>query len=77
MAWKFFKLSEFACKHCGQNMMNPDSSTSWMRCAKSGSRFDVTSGYRCPLQPEGVQHRAKRPAHNRQGGRPCRGQSGR
>lgn len=55
MAWKFFKLSEFACKHCGQNMMNPGFIDKLDAIRKEvGFPLRVTSGYRCPLHNQKV-----------------------
>lgn len=49
MAWKFFKLSEFDCKHCGQNMMQSGFIDKLDALRKEvGFPLRVTSGYRCP-----------------------------
>ncbi len=49
MKWKYFKESEFACRHCGRNEID------WVFVEKLdqlravyGAPLVVTSGYRCP-----------------------------
>ena len=47
--WRYFKLEEFSCKHCGENEIDPDfvSRLDELR-ARYGRPMVITSGYRCP-----------------------------
>ena len=52
---RYFKLSEFACKHCGANKMDPD----FLRKLddlrhRCGFPLPVTSGYRCSVHNQKV-----------------------
>lgn len=50
MIFRYFKLSEFACKHCGQNHMQ-ESFIHKLDALRDLCKFPliVTSGYRCPI----------------------------
>lgn len=54
-AWKYFKLGEFSCKHCGENKMDPKfiDKLDLLREAY-GKPLVVTSGYRCPAHNQKV-----------------------
>lgn len=47
--WKYFKFEDFACKHCGVNLMKEEFID---KCDELRERFRhpliVASGYRCP-----------------------------
>tara|TARA_Y100001937_G_C7067876_1_gene306923 strand:- start:673 stop:1050 length:378 start_codon:yes stop_codon:yes gene_type:complete len=48
MAWKNFKLEEFACRHCGENNISHEliNKLQGLR-TELGFPFVITSGYRC------------------------------
>src|SRR5262245_38192927 len=49
MTWKYFKLEEFACSHCGKNEMQLDFIDKLDRLRGIyGRPLVVNSGYRCP-----------------------------
>ena len=52
---RYFTESEFACKHCGANRMNPAflSMVDDLR-HRCGFALPVTSGYRCPVHNQAV-----------------------
>jgi zinc D-Ala-D-Ala carboxypeptidase len=54
-ALRYFKPSEFACKHCGENKMDPAflvlADELRHRC---GFPLPITSGYRCPTHNQNV-----------------------
>jgi zinc D-Ala-D-Ala carboxypeptidase len=47
---KYFKMSEFSCKHCGENKINEDfvKQLDVLR-GMYGKPLIVSSGYRCPV----------------------------
>jgi uncharacterized protein YcbK (DUF882 family) len=49
MTWRHFKLSEFACRHCGENLIDHVfvSELDELR-HRLGFPIAITSGYRCP-----------------------------
>lgn len=48
--WQYFKRSEFACKHCGRNLIQDDFITLLDKLRKRvGFALTVNSGYRCPI----------------------------
>lgn len=53
--WRYFKLAEFACKHCGENKMDPAFITRLDELRdRVGFPLVVTSGYRCPVHNQAV-----------------------
>ena len=48
MTYRYFKLDEFKCNHCGENKIDPDF-VSKLDSARgmAGVPFVITSGYRC------------------------------
>ena len=55
MTWRYFKRSEFECKHCGQNEIQ-DSFVDRLDALRAAVGFPlrVNSGYRCPLHDQAV-----------------------
>ena len=55
MTYTHFKLSEFDCKHCSKNHMDPDF-VRRLDIARgyAGVPFVITSGYRCPEHDKAV-----------------------
>jgi len=52
--WRYFKLAEFACKHCGENRIDHQFVTELDDLRHHlGFALPVSSGYRCP------EHNAK------------------
>lgn len=52
---KYFKIEEFACKHCGQIRMDPFFLERVDRLREFyGKPLTVTSGYRCPVHNAAV-----------------------
>lgn len=53
--WKYFKKEEFACKHCGENLMQ-DEMIDKCDALREACNFPlrVTSGYRCPTHNQAV-----------------------
>lgn len=53
--WKYFKIEEFACRHCGENHVDEASvdKLDLMR-EEAGFPFHINSGYRCPDHNEAV-----------------------
>ena len=55
VAWRYFNLADFNCKHCGANKMSREFITQLdelrRRC---GFTLIVTSGYRCPVHNQRV-----------------------
>lgn len=47
--WRYFQVSEFACKHCGQNLIDHQfvSELDELR-HRYGAPLQVSSAYRCP-----------------------------
>jgi uncharacterized protein YcbK (DUF882 family) len=55
MTWKFFKFTDFACKHCNENRMSREFVDSLDELRnRSGFPFIVNSGYRCPIHNQNV-----------------------
>jgi zinc D-Ala-D-Ala carboxypeptidase len=53
--WRFFKLEEFNCRHCGDNKMQLDFVTKLDALRREvGFALPVTSGYRCPTHNQRV-----------------------
>jgi len=53
--WKHFKISEFDCKHCGENKMDPKFIDILDAIREEvGFGLVVTSGYRCPTHNQNV-----------------------
>lgn len=53
--WRYFKLAEFKCRHCEQNMIQPGFVDKLDRLrATVGFPLRVSSGYRCPLHNQAV-----------------------
>jgi uncharacterized protein YcbK (DUF882 family) len=52
MTWTNFTLEEFACKHCGENNIEPEliDKLQLLR-TELGFPFRITSGYRCAEHP--------------------------
>lgn len=49
MSWKFFSLEEFACKHCGVNLIQESFVDKLDTLREAfGKPLKVNSGYRCP-----------------------------
>lgn len=49
MTWTFFTLEEFACHHCGVNLIDHQFVTDLDELRRAvGFPLSVTSGYRCP-----------------------------
>lgn len=55
MSWRHFSLSEFNCRHCGENEMAEDfiDRLDELR-ERCGFPLIVTSGYRCPEHNQAV-----------------------
>ena len=55
MSWKYFKVEEFACKHCGENLMDHKfvDKLDVLRTLY-GKSLIVNSGYRCPAHNSAV-----------------------
>lgn len=55
MEWKWFKFEEFACRHCGANLMNHQfiDELDELR-SRAGHPLIVSSGYRCPAHNQAV-----------------------
>jgi hypothetical protein len=55
MSWRYFRVEEFACRHCGANLICPDfvDKLDALR-AQVGFALPVTSGYRCPAHNQAV-----------------------
>ena len=52
MSWQNFKLSEFSCKHCGENKVSHDLIDKLQELRNECDfPFIITSGYRCPKHP--------------------------
>lgn len=50
MAWANFKKEDFACKHCGENLMDDDFIDKLQELRDEvGIPLKVNSGYRCPV----------------------------
>lgn len=49
MAWRYFKLEEFACRHCGKNLIDHAfvDELDELR-GRLGFALPINSGYRCP-----------------------------
>lgn len=53
---KNFSASEFSCKHCGEENINPELIDALQRLRDMvGVPIDVNSGYRCPQHPESIK----------------------
>lgn len=49
-SWRYFKIEEFACKHCGANLMDHVFVTELDELRHDlGFALPVSSGYRCPV----------------------------
>lgn len=55
MNWKYFKLSDFACKCCGENKIDPVF-VDMLEAARNfaGVPFVINSGYRCEKHNKAV-----------------------
>ena len=63
MKLRYFDLSEFACKHTGENRMNPDFLVRLDELRhRCGFPFQITSGYRDPSHP--VEARKDKPGQH-------------
>lgn len=64
MSWEFFKLSEFACKHCGENKIRHEF-VDKLDLLRQRVDFPliVTSGYRCPVHNARVSSTGTRGPH--------------
>lgn len=52
---KYFKIEEFACKHCGEVKMNIKFLDMLDEAREvAGIPFRITSGYRCPIHNKNV-----------------------
>jgi len=70
MAWRYFSASEFACRHCSQNLIDHQFIDELDELRhRYGAPLKVSSGYRCP------DHNAKVSSTGRTGphvtGRAC------
>lgn len=55
MTFKYFKLEDFACKHCGKNLIAPDFVAKLDRLRETvGFALIVSSGYRCAVHNAAV-----------------------
>lgn len=64
MNWKYFKIGEFACKHCRENLIDH----AFVDCLdelrhQCGFPFIITSGYRCPAHNMAVSTTGPRGPH--------------
>jgi uncharacterized protein YcbK (DUF882 family) len=64
MAWKYFKLEEFACKCCGENSFDP-TLIDLLEDGRErlGVPFVIPSGYRCPKHNAAVSSTGKNGPH--------------
>jgi zinc D-Ala-D-Ala carboxypeptidase len=68
--WRYFKLEEFSCQHCGQNHIDHQFVTELDELRhRFGKPLRVTSGYRCPEHNDKVSSTGKNGPHTT--GRAC------
>lgn len=53
--WRYFRLDEFACKHCGENLIQRPlvDELDTLR-HQAGFPLVISSGYRCPVHNQAV-----------------------
>lgn len=55
MTWENFNLDEFACRHCGKNLISHNLVDKLQSLrTELGFPFVITSGYRCPKHPNEI-----------------------